>query len=394
MTFSLPHCRARLHDTQAQGLQRTATPRQSMDTQDPTRLRYNNRVYLQFCSNNYLGLAAHSAVIAAFSESAHTYGVGSGSARVMTGETPYHTALESALADFMGYPAATLFSNGYMANLGVLSTFIPKTGVLFQDKQNHASLWDAAHLSPAPCRRYRHLDTTHLARYLERQHGQYTERTIVTGGVFSVNGATAPLDTLIALSQQYQTSLIVDDAHGIGVLGQNGRGTLEHYNSDPASVTLVIGTLGKAFGTFGAFVVGSQTHIAFLRQYARPHMYTTALPPALAAASLASLSLIQKEHWRREKLHENRVFFQTHAKKMGITLQHHSPSAIQGITVPGGPHVANQWVQALKEKGIWTYAFRPPSVPQGTAVLRVSLCTQHSHEEIRVLLETIDAQRI
>ena len=254
---------------------------------------------LSFCSNDYLGLAAHPTITKAFINAAETEGVGSGAAHLLSGHSYYHQQLEEALADFMGQQSVLLFSSGYQANLGVIDGLMSRGDVVIQDKLNHASLLDGGRLSTAKSWRYHHADMGSLQRRL-RQTEDSDCRLVVTDGVFSMDGDLAPLQPLIQLTQKHQAALMVDDAHAIGVLGKHGRGSVEHWQVKAEHMPIVMGTLGKAFGTAGAFVAADKDVIETLIQQSRTFVYTTAQPAAVAAASLASLVLVRTENWRRD----------------------------------------------------------------------------------------------
>ena len=255
---------------------------------------------LNFCSNDYLGLSNHPEVTRAFVEAAGTHGVGSGASHLVTGHGPEHEALEEELARFTGRQKALVFSTGYMANMGVIGALADQNAGIVSDKLNHASLIDGCRLSGAEVRRYRHADSAHAAEMLLALDAE--TRLVVTDGVFSMDGDLAPLTELACSARAARAWLMVDDAHGLGVLGANGGGTCEHFALGADDVPVLIGTLGKAFGTFGAFVAGRSELIDFLLQKSRTYIYTTALPPAVAAATRAALRVSERESWRREKV--------------------------------------------------------------------------------------------
>lgn len=343
--------------------------------------------YLSFCSNDYLGLAGHARVIAALKEGAELYGAGSGASHLVTGHQRPHHALEEALAAFTGRPRALLFSSGYMANLGTVAALAGRGDLLWEDRLNHASLLDAGLLSGARLQRYPHADTVTLQQRL----GEYTGRHImlITDGVFSMDGDVAPLPRLAEIAQRHEAWLMVDDAHGLGVLGAGGRGTLEHFALNDKAAPILIGTLGKAFGTFGAFVAGSEELIEYLIQRARPYVYTTALPPAVAHATLASLRTLEEEGWRREHLHHLIARFRRGAEQLGMEML---PSAtpIQPLLVGESEQVL-ALSAALRQRGIYVGAIRPPTVPQGTARLRITLSAAHSEVDIDRLLAALES---
>jgi 8-amino-7-oxononanoate synthase len=317
------------------------------------------------------------------------YGVGSGSAHLVAGHGPAHEALEEELADFLGRPRALLFSTGYMANLGVIQALAGPGDPMFEDKLNHASLIDGALLARARLRRYPHADMAALRRQV--QGHITTEGTatalIATDGVFSMDGDLAPLPELAALARSVGAWLLVDDAHGIGVLGRDGRGCLDHFGLGMEEVPILVGTLGKALGTFGAFVAGEDDLIETLIQSARSYIYTTAPPPALAAATRASLALARREEWRRERLRELIGGFRAGAAQLGLPLLP-SPTPIQPL-LAGSAERALAWSQTLETRGLLVTAIRPPTVPLGSARLRVTLSALHSDQDLDMLLEAL-----
>ncbi|TQV62534.1 MAG: 8-amino-7-oxononanoate synthase, partial [Halothiobacillaceae bacterium] len=319
----------------------------------------DGREVLGFCSNDYLGLANHPEVIAAFRRGASEYGVGSGAAHLVNGHTRAHQALEEELAAFLGRERALLFSTGYMANLGAVGALAGRGDAVFEDRLNHASLLDAGLLSGARFRRYPHADAGALARQLSETEAG--ERLVVTDGVFSMDGDLAPLPELAALARRHDAWLMVDDAHGIGVLGRTGRGTLEHFGLGSDDAPILMGTLGKALGTAGAFIAGDHDLIEWLIQAARPYIYTTAMPAALAEATRASLRLVDDEAWRREHLRDLIVQFKTGAQQIGLKLMP-SDTPIQPILV-GDAGEAMKLSARLWDAGIQVTAIRPPTVP-------------------------------
>ena len=325
--------------------------------------------YLNFCSNDYLGLANHPKVVSAFQKAANHYGVGAGSAHLINGHSRLHQQLEQALAEFTGRPRALLFSTGYMANMGTINALMERGDIIHADRLNHASLVDAALLSRAKMYRYPHNDLAHLEHNLQRK--SHANQMIVCDGVFSMDGDTAPLQAMVKLAKQYQTWLMVDDAHGFGVLGATGAGLLEQQALSMQDVPILMATLGKALGTAGAFIAGSEDLIEYLIQTARTWIYTTAMPAAIAAASLASLNIVQEETWRREKLQHLIQQFRLGAQQLGVQLMP-SETAIQPMVI-GSSSDAVQLSLALREKGILVSAIRPPTVPQHTARLRITL---------------------
>ena len=342
---------------------------------------------LSFCSNDYLGLAAHPIITKAFINAAETEGVGSGAAHLLSGHSYYHQQLEEALADFMGQQSVLLFSSGYQANLGVIDGLMSRGDVVIQDKLNHASLLDGGRLSAAKSWRYHHADMGSLQRRL-RQTEDSGCRLVVTDGVFSMDGDLAPLQPLIQLTQTHQAALMVDDAHAIGVLGKHGRGSVEHWQVKAEHMPIVMGTLGKAFGTAGAFVAADKDVIETLIQQSRTFVYTTAQPAAVAAASLASLVLVRTENWRREKLQTLIEQFRKGAAELGIATMN-SLTPIQPIMI-GDDKKAIVIGQELESRGFLLGVIRTPTVPLGSARLRVTLSTNHTEQNIKQLLEALE----
>ena len=340
---------------------------------------------LNFCSNDYLGLANHPDIIAAFKSAADEFGVGSGASHLVCGHSVLHHQLEQELAGFLGRDRALLFSTGYMANLSVINALVGKQDYIFEDKLNHASLLDAGLLSGARFQRFLHNDLNNLESRLKKAGSG--RKLIVVDSVFSMDGDLAPLDELAALAQKHNAWLMADDAHGLGVLGAAGAGCAEYFNLDQAQLPILMGTLGKGFGSFGAFVAGSETLIETLIQFARPYIYTTALPPAVAAASLASLNIIRNSVQHREHLHTLIRQFKTGAAALGLELMP-SCSAIQPLFV-GDSARALVISQSLAEKGLLVSAIRPPTVPANTARLRVTLSAAHSEQQVAYLLSSL-----
>jgi len=359
--------------------------RRIVDGPQGPELTIEGRRLLSFCSNDYLGLAAHPEVLAAFRRGAERYGVGSGAAHLITGHSRAHHALEEALAEFTGRPRALLFSTGYMANLGVIAALLGRGDRVWEDRLNHASLLDAGALARARVLRYPHGDTT----FLEQALGQAPdgERMIATDGVFSMDGDPAPLAKLAQLGRGFGAWLLVDDAHGLGVLGREGRGSLEELGLGVDEVPILMGTLGKAFGTFGAFVAGSEELVETLIQRARTYVYTTAPPAAVAEATRASLALAMREGWRRERLADLVRRFRREATQIGLPLMA-SSTPIQPV-VAGRAETALSWSRWLEEKGILVPAIRPPTVPEGSARLRITFSAVHTDEQLTRLLDAL-----
>ncbi len=345
----------------------------------------DGRTMLGFCSNDYLGLASHPEVIAALQGAAAEYGVGGGAAHLVSGHSLPHHALEEELAEFTGRPRALLFSSGYMANQGVITALLGRGDTIYEDRLNHASLIDGGLLSRASFKRFAHGDMQALSRQMQSQ--ERGEALVAVDGVFSMDGDIAPLPQLAAICREKQAWLMVDDAHGMGVLGERGAGSLEHYALGLEDVPILMGTLGKGFGTCGAFVAGSEDLIETLIQQARSYVYTTASPPALAEATRTSLRLVQSEPWRRERLQELIRRFRSGAEQLGLPIMQ-SQTPIQPI-LAGSSEQALAWSGRLEQRGILVSAIRPPTVPEGSARLRVTLCANHTDEQVDRLLEAL-----
>lgn len=342
--------------------------------------------YLAFCSNDYLGLANHPDVIRALQQAANEFGVGGGASHLVNGHSLMHHQLEEALAEFTGRPRALLFSTGYMANIGAVNALIEKPDAVFQDRLNHASLLDAGLLSGARFQRYLHNDADSLNTRLTRSDAR--RKLVITDGVFSMDGDAADLPALCQVARQHDAWVMVDDAHGFGCLGQGGRGLVDQCGLGIDDVQVLVGTLGKGFGTAGAFVAGSETLIETLIQYARSYIYTTSMPPAVAAATLKSLQLLRDESWRREKLQQLIKQFRTGCQQLGLELMD-SITPIQPIVI-GESDRAMAISAALEQQGIFISAIRPPTVPQGSARLRVTLSASHTEQQVDRLLVALE----
>jgi 8-amino-7-oxononanoate synthase len=340
---------------------------------------------LAFCNNDYMGLANHPEVVAAWQAGAERWGVGGGASHLVVGHSTPHHALEEALAEFTGRPRALLFSNGYMANLGTVTALVGQGDTVLEDRLNHASLLDAGLLSGARFSRYLHNDSDSLASRLDKTVG---DTLVVTDGVFSMDGDVADLPALAKAAKAKGAWLMVDDAHGFGPLGANGGGIVEHFGLGIDEVPVLIGTLGKSFGTSGAFVAGSEELIETLIQFARPYIYTTSQPPALACATLKSLELLRTEHWRREHLTALIKQFRAGAQALGLQLMD-SFTPIQPILI-GDSGRALRLSQMLRDRGLMVTAIRPPTVPAGSARLRVTLSAAHSEAQVQLLLQALE----
>ena len=339
---------------------------------------------LDFAGNDYLGLAQDPRVSEAQAAGAHRYGAGAGASHLVSGHLEVHDALEEALARWTGRERALLFSTGYMANLGVLQALADRHTALFQDRLNHASLIDGAALSGARSRRFHHRDAIDLESLLARS--ECAHKLVVSDGVFSMDGDIADIATLVEVSRQHNAWLMIDDAHGVGVLGDNGSGCVgSTWNS--TDVPILVGTLGKALGTAGAFVAGDAELIEHLIQFSRSYIYTTAQPPAIAAATLKALEIVQSEPERRDQLNANIAYFRHEALQLGLPLSE-SATPIQPLIL-GDETRTLSWTLQLQQKSIQVGAIRPPTVPKGESRLRVTLSAHHQHDDIDQLLAAL-----
>lgn len=388
--MSRPSLIARLaeatHERAQAGLQRRL---RTIDHAEGPWLDIGGRRLLSFAANDYLGLAQHPQVIAAFKRTADDEGVGSTAAHLICGHRAEHAALEEALADWTGRERALLFSTGYMANLGVMQALLRPGDVCVQDKLNHACLLDGAALAGAELKRYPHGDVAGAARQLASRTG--AAALLATDGVFSMDGDLAPLRELARLCDAENATLMVDDAHGLGVLGEHGAGSLSALDLGQRDVPVLMATLGKALGCQGAFVAGSAGLIEGLVQAARTYVYTTAMPPAVAAAALAAVRIAREESWRREKLAALIARFREGASELGLPLMP-SDTAIQPLLM-GEAEAAMTAARTLEAQGFLVGAIRPPTVPAGKARLRITLSAAHEEAHVDQLLDALAALR-
>ena len=373
---------AQLAQLSVDGLTRT---RRTLDAPCGPLARVDGRALISFCSNDYLGLANDPVLIEAACTGTHAWGVGSGASHLVSGHLAPHAALEEKLAAFTGFARALLFATGYMANLGIVPALVGRGDAIFADKLNHASLLDAVQLSRASSQRYAHGDLA----LLERQLGASTARRklIVSDAVFSMDGDLAPLPGLLELAERFDAWLLIDDAHGFGVLGAQGRGSLAHFNLPSAPRIIYMGTLGKAAGGSGAFVAGSATLIEWLLQRARTYIFSTGASPAMACALLASLQLIADGDARHAHLRQLTAQLRDGLAATRWRLLP-SPTAIQPVII-GDNHEAVRVAGALFERGLWVPAIRPPTVAKGSARLRVSLSAAHRSEHVMQLINAL-----
>ena len=339
---------------------------------------------LNFSSNNYLGLANHPAVVAAFVETAGRYGVGSGASRLICGHMDVHAELEDAVARLKGTEAALTFSSGYLANLGILSTLCVPGSTVFSDELNHASIVDGCRLARTRVEVYRHGDVSHLEELLRRS--QAKRKVVVTDGVFSMDGDIAPLPDLVEAKDRHGAMLVVDDAHATGVLPPHGRGTADHFGLREG-VDLQMGTFSKALGTYGAYIGTTRTMVDYFINKCRPFIYNTGLPPAIAGATLAALALLSGEPERIESLWRNQGGFREEMAARGRRVT--SPTAIVPVLV-GGDEATMAVSRSLFDRGVFVHGIRPPTVPEGTGRLRLTLMATHTREMIRTAASRID----
>ncbi len=361
--------------------------RRTLDSAQNAHVVVDGKKCLAFCSNDYLGLANHPALIAAARDGASAYGVGAGASHLVLGHSRAHEDAEQQLAAFVHLPRALLFSTGYMANLGIVTALMGREDAVFADRLNHASLNDACLLARAQFKRYAHNNLAQLEKLLAATNAR--RKLIVADAVFSMDGDIAPVPELLALAERHDAWLLLDDAHGFGVLGDNGRGVLEHFQVQHPRI-IYMATLGKAAGVFGAFVAGDVTLIETLMQRARTYIYTTAMPPLLACAVSKSVELIATGSSLRQQLSKNIIQLKqilTNNLPIGWRLLP-SVTAIQPLVI-GENHVAMDVAEKLAARGVLVPAIRPPTVPPGTARLRISLSAAHTADDVRLLCEAL-----
>ena len=380
-----PDLLARLQDQrklrEAQGRIRV---RRSVARRDGVRLDVGGKWLTGFCSNDYLGLSQQFEVVAALQDAAGREGAGSTASHLVCGHHVLHEQLEREMADWLGYPRALLFDSGFMANLAVQQALLSEdSDVCVQDRLNHASLLDATRLAGCRLRRYPHLDSEGAMRQLK--NAADGAAMLATDGVFSMDGDIAPLRSLSLVARMQEALFYVDDAHGIGVVGEHGRGCVADAGLGVNEVPLQLATLGKALGGHGAVVLGEESLIQHLAETARPYIYTTALPPAQAAASLAAVKLARRDHWRREKLVELIAAFRDGARRNGLELMP-SETPIQPLLC-GDEATVMALGAALEQSGFLVGAIRPPTVPEGKARLRITLSALHTLEQVKALVD-------
>lgn len=346
---------------------------------------FENVSVLNFCSNNYLGLASDSRLGQAALEGIKQFGFGSGASRMVCGNMTVHRVLEERLARFKGTEDCLLFSSGYMANVGIISGIYDKDDIIFSDKLNHASIIDGILLSRASFKRYPHNDVEALEAMLKEAKG-FKKKVIVTDSVFSMDGDIAPLVDIVRLAKQYDCAVMADEAHAFGVLGNHGKGAVEHFGLE-GEIDVQMGTLSKALGAFGAYCCGSRSLIEYLKNKARSFIYTTAMPPSNAAAGIMALDIIERDSSLRESLWENTRYVKAQLKLMGFNILD-SQTPIIPIVV-GNNEKAAAFSQRLFEKGILIQAIRPPTVPKNTARLRLTIMATHHKNDLDYLLNQL-----
>jgi 8-amino-7-oxononanoate synthase len=375
--------RTRLQQLADQSLNRRL---HTLDSATGPTIQLAGRTVLLLASNDYLGLATHPDVIQAAVQATQRYGTGAGASRLVCGTLPPHAELEQALAAFKHTPSALVFGSGYLANLGVIPSLIARGGLILADRLCHASLIDGARLSGADLRVYRHRDLNHLESLLKRTTSG-RPLLIVTDGLFSMDGDLAPLPEIATLAERFGATLYVDDAHGTGVMGQSGRGTLEHFGVE-SRISFHMGTLGKALGSSGAYIAGPTDMIQYLINTSRPFMFTTAPPPGAAAAARAALTVLQQDPSRRTRLWRNRDHLFAGLTRLGFHLTE-SVSPILPILI-GQADKALKFSEQLLAHGVYAPAIRPPTVPDGSSRIRVTVTAEHSPEQIELALSAFE----
>lgn len=360
--------------------------RRIIESPQSRELRVDGRRLLNFCSNDYLGLAGDPRVAAALANGAAKWGTGSGASHLVCGHTAAHHELEEALAAFVGRPRALLFSTGYAANMGAINALVTAGDSVLQDRLNHASLLDGGWISRADFQWYEHRDVQDLDKRLAERSGS-RRRLVVSDGTFSMDGDRCPLADVVETARAHDAWVMIDDAHGLGVHGPEGGGLVDPARYGTADVQVLMGTLGKAFGTFGAFVSGSEDLVELLIQRARSYVFTTALPSAVAVATLESLRIVRAESWRRDHLAALIARFRRGASELGLSLLD-SQSPIQPVVV-GDPGRAVELSRALEGRGLLITAIRPPTVPEGTSRLRITLTAAHREADVDLLLDAL-----
>ncbi|GAA6153775.1 8-amino-7-oxononanoate synthase [Pseudoteredinibacter isoporae] len=383
MSVLLHRLNQKLEERREQQLYRK---RLNLDSPQGAEIQMGDKTLLNFSSNDYLGLANHPALIARAKHSFEQFGFGAGASHLVCGHSDLHGELERRLAEFTARDRALCFSSGFAANLAVQQVLLAKGDAVFHDRLNHASLLDGAQLSGARLLRFSHNDVSHLQQRLNSTTA--AGKLIAVDAVYSMDGDLAPLKRLADIAREDGALLLADDAHGFAVLGEHGAGSAEYWGLSQDELPILMGTLGKAMGSYGAFIAGSEALIEGLIQFARPYIYTTALPPSVAAASLAALDIVQGEPERRRKLMDLIAYFRARARDLGLPLMS-SPTAIQPLLL-GDAGLALDTANALRKHGIFLAAIRPPTVPQNSARLRITLTAAHERAHVDHLLNMLD----
>jgi 8-amino-7-oxononanoate synthase len=358
-----------------------------VETAQDAHIVLDGRPVLLFCSNNYLGLANHPALRSAAKEAVERFGCGSGASRLISGNMRLHEELEEQITRFKQYPSCILFSSGYAANVGIISSLMESEDIIFSDALNHASLIDGCRLSRAEVRIFRHRDPDHL-EFMLKASADYGKRLIVTDTLFSMDGDLAPLSDLVSLARRYDSMLMLDEAHALGVMGPNGRGVAEHYGLGQAA-DISVGTLGKALGSFGAFAVCRPAIREYLVNHARSLIYSTSLPPPVLAAAAKALEILQAEPDRRQRLSENARCFAEGIRALGFNTPD-PVTPIQSVVI-GEEATTMSLSEQLLRRGVYAQGIRPPTVPQETSRIRFSLMATHTHEDILKALNALSS---
>lgn len=372
-----------LAQRRAKGLYRSLVP---IVARRGPRVVIGGRELVNLCSNDYLGLAQDPRLVEAAQRAAETWGVGSSASRLVSGNFHLHEELERRLSRFKGTEAALIYNTGYQANLGIIATLVGEPDLILSDALNHASIVDACRLSRAKVLVYRHKDLEHLEELL-KTHPGFRRKLIVTDSVFSMDGDIAPLPELLELARRYEAAVFIDEAHATGVLGKRGKGACEHFGLEPDGC-LIMGTLSKALGTFGAYLASPAVVRTYLVNASRPLLYTTALPPPVVAAAMAALEIAEAETWRREVLWSRTAWFREKLRQAGFDVPGDDNTPIVPLIV-GEPQAAVDLARELYQRGIFVQAMRPPTVPPGTSRLRFSLTAAHSPEELERTLTAL-----
>lgn len=376
--------REELSELEEKGLRRCL---RLLEGEQKEKVTIDGKEVLNLCSNNYLGLANDERIKSAAREAIDKYGIGSGASRLVVGSMSLHKRLEERIAAFKGKEAALLFNSGYTANLSAIPALCGKDDIIFSDKLNHASIVDGILLSRAEFKRYRHKDMDNLEDML-RASGGFKRKMIVTDTIFSMDGDIAPLPKIVELAERYDAWIYIDEAHATGVLGKGGKGAIEHFGIEVDKIQVQMGTLSKAVGSFGAFICGSKTLIEYLINKSRGFIYTTSLPPAICAASIASLEIIENEPSLRQKLWENVIFLRDGLKELGFdTLESETP-IIPILTRE--PKITMEFSKRLFEDGIFVQGIRPPTVPEGKGRLRATVMATHKRQDLERALDSFE----